>query len=341
MTRYRTVPYPIAQLHKLKQQGRLEIQPKFQRRAVWPTQAASFLIDTIIQGIPMPKIYLRDLRDRSVEKHVLQAVDGQQRLRSIFSFVDGEFSLLPEHNEKYSGLTFGALPSSVQRQLLEYQITAEVLEDASDEDVWRLFWRLNRYTVRINPQETRHARFIGEFKNEVYRLSDEHIREYRLLSVISQLQYSRMREAELTSDILVAMVDGISDITALDDKYEQYESEFPDRERVSDLFSRTFKYLVDEFTEPIKQTKFSNHAWFYSLMVSAADALEGVPGGYGPTSAVGVNTIAGRMRSLDHDLRQPDLEGPLSRLNNSLTRATSHVPERKIRHEHFYKLLTD
>jgi hypothetical protein len=40
----------------------LELNPRFQRRPVWKPGAKSYLIDTIVRGLPIPVIFLRELK---------------------------------------------------------------------------------------------------------------------------------------------------------------------------------------------------------------------------------------------------------------------------------------
>jgi len=46
----------------------LLLSPKFQRRRVWPPKARAFLIDTILRGLPIPKLYMRQLLDMRSSK---------------------------------------------------------------------------------------------------------------------------------------------------------------------------------------------------------------------------------------------------------------------------------
>ena len=46
----------------------LILSPKFQRRRVWPTKAKAFLIDTILRGLPIPKLYMRQHLDVKTSK---------------------------------------------------------------------------------------------------------------------------------------------------------------------------------------------------------------------------------------------------------------------------------
>lgn len=69
----------------------LTLDPKFQRRSVWNPKSKSFLIDTIIRGLPIPVIILRD-RKTNLETYLptKEVVDGQQRLRSVITFIMGD-----------------------------------------------------------------------------------------------------------------------------------------------------------------------------------------------------------------------------------------------------------
>src|SRR5437764_220574 len=37
----------------------LDLTPQFQRRPVWTDEQSSYLIDTILSGLPIPEIYIR------------------------------------------------------------------------------------------------------------------------------------------------------------------------------------------------------------------------------------------------------------------------------------------
>ncbi|MFD2270569.1 DUF262 domain-containing protein [Undibacterium arcticum] len=66
----------------------LVLSPSFQRRPVWNPGAKSFLIDTILRGLPIPIIFLRDQKtDLKTLLAKREVIDGQQRIRTILSYV--------------------------------------------------------------------------------------------------------------------------------------------------------------------------------------------------------------------------------------------------------------
>ena len=339
-TFYRT-NYKIAELLRLFARNELVLQPKFQRRLAWEEVARAYLMDTIVRSLPMPKIYLRGVVANSTRLQY-EVVDGQQRLTAIIDFYYGKLRLDPKHHPQFGGLTFGELPEPVQAAFLNYEISAETMEDASDPEVWAMFERLNTYTLVLNKQEKLNARWFGWFKQTAYNLASEapSLEAWETMRIFSSQQIARMREVELTSDILVAIVRGISDISMITNVYKEYDNEFPDREAAEQVFRDALRSIHDQMGSVVSATRFRRRAWFYSLMVSACDALEGIPAGMGPSKLQPGDSVGSRMLDIHDVLKVPEPPKGLSDLHSTLSRATSHVRERRIRHEHFYNLLT-
>ena len=72
-----------------KRRDRYEI-PDWQREEVWSLTKKQLLIDTILRGWKLPKFYFLRV---SSEPDEYEVVDGQQRLLSIFEFLDNQLSL--------------------------------------------------------------------------------------------------------------------------------------------------------------------------------------------------------------------------------------------------------
>jgi hypothetical protein len=331
----------IAQILKLEKEEMLVLQPKFQRRLCWEPNARSYLIDTVVRNYPMPKIYLRKALYPKTKLMAYEVVDGQQRLRALIDFYKDELILSKRHNPEFGDTTFSRLPDPVQRMFLQYQLSAEIMEEASDPEVWHMFERLNSYTLTLNRQERRNAGFFGYFKQTAYNLAAERaaLDAWRNLRVFSDRQIARMLEVELTSDVLVAIVDGISDITDITRAYKRYDDEFPRREFAEESFRKTLTFIAKELPEVTRKTRFRNRAWFYSLMVAVADTIVGINDGKGPGKMRPTREIQKRMFDLDAALKPVMLPPGLGALNDALSRQTSHIPPRKVRHDHFYALL--
>jgi len=80
----------------------LTLAPEFQRRSVWSPRAKSYLIDSILRGMPLPQFFFREIVHPKDKRTVREVVDGQQRLSAILGFIAGEFKILPMHNVDFA-----------------------------------------------------------------------------------------------------------------------------------------------------------------------------------------------------------------------------------------------
>jgi hypothetical protein len=345
MATYSSAIYRIADFVRWNRKDQLILQPKFQRRAVWEPAARSYLIDTIVRDLPMPKVYVRKVVSPKTKLTAYEAVDGQQRLRAILDFFDGELILSKRHNADLGDATFSTLPEPMQRSFLDYDISTEVMERASDPEVWAMFERLNTYTLTLNRQERLNARWFGYFKQTAYTLAAQEsaLEAWRRLKVFGNRQIARMKEVELTSDVLVAIVDGISDITYIAEAYAEYDKDFPKHSVAAKSFRSSLTWIVNELEEVVSVTKFKSRAWFYSLAVAVCDMLNGIPDGLGPTRPCSTREIQSRMLAMDAVFKTTELFNlpkGFATLSGALSRGTSHIPERRVRHDFFVGLLT-
>ncbi len=129
--------YTITQFLEWQRGKTLDLNPVFQRRQVWKPSAKSQLVDSIVRGYPIPIIFLRQVQDMKTLSSRMEVVDGQQRLRTLISFLDS--SLIPgfdaendgfvvkkSHNKDIAGLSFNELPNDTKHQILAYQLSTHV-----------------------------------------------------------------------------------------------------------------------------------------------------------------------------------------------------------------------
>ena len=114
-----------------KREGTLDLKPRFQRRSVWKPGAKSFFIDTVVRGLPAPIIYLRQKLDLNSQVTVREVVDGQQRLRTLFAYIDSNtledydrvrdgFEVKKIHNPDLAGKSFRKLLAQHRERILSY-----------------------------------------------------------------------------------------------------------------------------------------------------------------------------------------------------------------------------
>lgn len=156
----------VISLYNKHKRGQLVLQPDFQRQYVWDSTKASKLIESAILQIPLPIIYLSEEKDG--KEYV---IDGQQRLTSFFSYIDGSF---PEGKPfKLSGLNvcsdlngkkFNELSDEMQNKINSYGVnTITFLKNSSENLKFEIFERLNTGSVQLNDQELRNCLYRGNF----------------------------------------------------------------------------------------------------------------------------------------------------------------------------------
>jgi hypothetical protein len=187
----------IESLHKKFKRGKLDIQPEFQRQFVWDSKRASSLIESALLSIPIPTIYISQESDS--KEYV---IDGQQRLTSFFSFIDGKF---PDGREfKLSGLTvfrelngkkYAALSDEQQDAIRDFTVRTVVFKKESNPNLkFEIFERLNTGSVSLNDQELRNCIYRGPFNSLLKELSTD--RDFTFLLGLKNPD-KRMRDVEL------------------------------------------------------------------------------------------------------------------------------------------------
>ncbi len=170
-------------LYRKHQRNKLIVQPDFQRHFIWDGKKASRLIESAILDIPIPSIYLAEEQDG--REYV---IDGQQRLISFFSFIDGKF---PDGKEfRLTGLkvlqelntrSFKELDQHMQDKILYYKSRVITFTSESDEQLkFEVFERLNTGSVSLNNQELRNCIYHGPYIDLLRELSKEEDFRYLL-----------------------------------------------------------------------------------------------------------------------------------------------------------------
>lgn len=157
----------LFEFYRWYKNGRLIIDPEWQRSYVWDQKRASKLIESFIIDIPIPVIYLAKNDQGNYE-----VIDGVQRLTSVFKFFDGSFSLrglelMPDLNK----FTFSKLPIDKQNKLNDCTLrTFELSPQTSKNLLFIIFERLNTGGVALNEMEIRNCIYRGKLNDLIKNL---------------------------------------------------------------------------------------------------------------------------------------------------------------------------
>jgi hypothetical protein len=164
-----------------KNRSKIDFDPDFQRTArVWKERDKIFLIDSILNGFDIPKIYVADFTKRNIpslnkRNKDYAVIDGKQRLTAICAFFDNRLPLprkffLPAHPSVDLGkLRFRDLKANhpdVARLIENYVLDVKVIETDDRRLISDVFLRLNKASRALNGAEIRNA-MIGKAVNAI------------------------------------------------------------------------------------------------------------------------------------------------------------------------------
>ena len=278
--------FKIADFISWQRAGTLNINPIFQRRPVWQKGAKSYLIDTISRGLPIPILFIREQKTslQSLEA-VREIVDGQQRIRTIFSYIDptllkdfnpenDEFIIRKNHNKELAGKKFNDLSDDLKQKILDYEFSVHVLPaQLDDREVLQIFSRMNSTGVKLNGQELRNAKWFGEFKTEMYNLASKHLDQWRKWNLLSEYEIARMKEVELTSELVIIITKGLSGRNPknLNDIYEEKDETYPELKEVDSRFNYLMNLIDEKLGDYLNNSPFSNISLFHLLFAVLYD----------------------------------------------------------------------
>jgi hypothetical protein len=144
----------------------IHLDPSYQRRsAVWSKHDKAFLIDSIINGYDLPKLYFADFTmidsPLNEKRKKYAVIDGKQRLIAIFGFLENDFGLDPafvltdDPTVELSGLTYSDLLASYPRVAARVDNYILPVMSVVTDDEFRIndmFIRLNRGRALSGPE---------------------------------------------------------------------------------------------------------------------------------------------------------------------------------------------
>jgi Protein of unknown function DUF262 len=273
-----TVPSPmtIADYCAAMQRNEIITNKEYQRSdLVWPPVARSFLIETILQGYPIPKIFLFQRTDLKSKKTIKEIVDGQQRSKTIFDFFTNELRLSKRTElDQAAGKIYDGLDDDLKGRFLNYQLSIDLFVSVTPSEIRESFRRLNSYTVPLKPEEQRHAEYQGLFKWFVYHLTREYEEAFLRMGVLSEKQIVRMQDAKLISELIHALLNGITTTNSksLNKLYKDKDRAFAEEAALKACFAKTMDFLIS--LPEIHDSPLMKAHVFYSLFLAVSHMLQ-------------------------------------------------------------------
>jgi hypothetical protein len=270
--------------------GDIEI-PKFQRQFVWKQNQASKLIESFLIGLPVPAVFL--YTERLSQRFLV--IDGQQRLRSVFYFLEGYFGEKKNgqrdvfsltglsEKSKYYRREFKELHPPDQRKfhnsVLRSFIVQQLNPDDNDTSMFHVFERLNTGGTLLANQEIRNCVYRGNFRELLQELNG--LPDWR--SILGrEANDSRQRDIELILRFFALL-----DRAGYEKPMKDYLSRFMKANAdLSPTVYEQFKRLFTDTSRAVRSTlgdrpfhirRGLNSAVFDCIMVSFAHHLNVIP----------------------------------------------------------------
>jgi uncharacterized protein with ParB-like and HNH nuclease domain len=249
--------------------GRLKSQaffvPPFQRQFVWSQRHASRFIESLLMGLPVPGIFL--YKDAKTSRHLV--VDGQQRLRTLQFYYEGNFL---EHKfrlvgvrDEWEGQTYKDLTPAEQLKLDDSIVHATIFQQDEPRDqlksLYFVFERINSGGMRLSPQEIRNCISDGPILPAARSLNED--KNWR--GIFGSKYNKRLKDQELVLRAL-AMI-------AWRDKYQSPMHEFLNEfVNYVDISKAELDRLTSRFKSAIQlvNTCYGNKAFRPSRALNAA-----------------------------------------------------------------------
>ena len=189
----RVTQYTVSDIMSLYNQDRLFVNRKYQRKLIWLESEKKLLIDSMLQNIPLPAVFLVECdvpySDSDKVKNAYEIIDGLQRLNAIVAFMLGEFPIEfngfkgyfdpVANNETFMRLQDGTLerkepllPRDFCQEFARTHIPA-IIAGKDEQTINLIFSRINDTGHRVSSQDLRQAKSIGIFPDLVRHIASD------------------------------------------------------------------------------------------------------------------------------------------------------------------------
>ncbi len=221
--------------------GDLNLRPSFQRKLVWNNTHKESFIDTILKGLPFPEVYFADGEiDLTTRRSKTLVVDGQQRLSTIHQYITGDRNFILKKI-----LLFKELTASQQTNFYDYVVVVRDLGRIEEGKIIEIFKRINSVQYALNSIEIQNALYEGEFISTAKNIMKNS--KFSDLEIISESEYSRMRDWEYILSIMSTVEEGgyFNSTKEIDNYIQKYDEMYPNKDQISNEIVDVIQLILD------------------------------------------------------------------------------------------------
>lgn len=278
-------PKPLLEFFDDYKLQRCNLSPEFQRDEVWNNDEKSYLIDTIMKGLPIPTIYIATMREKYGEKYIV--VDGKQRLLSIIAFLENRIRLPADFDKddlgysRMNSRTYSELMELMQNdarvkdyinRFREYVIPFIRINEPSEERITDIFDRLNRGRV-LNTAERIHGMYVHTLIYQAVKEVANHPVLRRNMKACREINSNRMLDVFFAANLFFSLLEGGviegSDKSIIQ-RYKKHQNiEAEEIRKVKTEFDKCMVFL-EKIKIDLALAKINRPSHLYSLFTLAA-----------------------------------------------------------------------
>lgn len=150
---------------------RIDLDADYQREKIWSREDQEKLIDSIVQNIDIPKLYLARTTDS--ESFDFECIDGKQRMATLLSFFkpdpnDANPLTVRIAGEKYTYKRLQKDLPKLAKKIEDFELTLVIYPKIEDEEFLREIFRRLQLGVRLNSGELLKT-YTGTIRDFVYK----------------------------------------------------------------------------------------------------------------------------------------------------------------------------
>jgi hypothetical protein len=261
----------IADVYQLIDEGKLILRPDFQRKFVWTHEHQEAFIDTILNGLPFPEIYVCEGEiDVQKLRTTRLVIDGQQRLTTIRNYIEGKH----EH-PLVKVASYQVLTHEQKQSFLSYQIVMRDLGKVNEETTREIFRRINLTKFKLEDVEIHNAVYDGDFIQAAkFVLENVSLEQY---GVLRESEFTRMADLHFILLVMATIENGgyFAQDREVEPKVAGFNDEYPNKDHMIALLIKTFATIHD-LALPLDSMWFRKSN-FFTLVVETATHIEKLP----------------------------------------------------------------
>jgi hypothetical protein len=229
---------------------RIDLDADYQREKIWSRKQQLELIDSLVQNIDIPKIYLAKVKGN--ENFDFECIDGKQRMATLLDFYKPE----PDENpltvrvvgENYTYKRLSKELPPLAKKIDDFELTFVIYQNHGDEEFLREIFRRLQLGVRLNTGELLKT-YTGTIRDFIYKdmgtdapflrrtnLSEKRFSRQFTLAQICINSFSRSK----TGEFVRARLDDLSDFFKDNYDLSQNDQNLQRIRRVLDLMDKRF-----------------------------------------------------------------------------------------------------